>query len=177
MKKLLNNPWVVSVLALIAVLFVAQALIPAGSGTPVVVEEEASETTSEEVAAAESSGGESIRDAIKELAVTATARDPFAPRFRATNSPVVAEKAPLPDRVETIKLTALWTQGGATYALINDRIRCVGDKVGGLTVETATQDGIWVTHWKGRDFLALGASFTLTTPALKAAALSRSSES
>jgi peptidyl-prolyl cis-trans isomerase A (cyclophilin A) len=33
-----------------------------------------------------------------------------------------------------------------------------------VTIESATQDGVWVAHWKGRDFLALGTDFTLVTP-------------
>jgi hypothetical protein len=178
MKKILNNPWVVGVLALAAVAFVAHSLIPARSGASVVAVEESEQVSEEPLAAEAPGGGGDIRDALKELTVASNARDPFSPRAKAAAVLLVAaEKVPLPDIVETIRLTALWTQNGATYALINERIQCVGDKVGGLTVETATQDGVWVTHWKGRDFLALGASFTLTTPALKAAALSLSTES
>lgn len=179
MKKLLNNPWIVGALALIAVAFVAHSLIPAGGDAGVAVVAEETDTGEPAVHetgdAADASG---VREAIKELSGNAATRDPFSIRTKATPTSVAqVEKAPPPDLVETVKLTALWTQNGATYALINDRICCVGDKLGRLTVETATQDGVWVTHWKGRDFIALGAAFTLTTPALKAAALSLSTDS
>jgi len=181
MKKLLNNPWIVGALALGAVAFVAHSLIPTdGSSGVVAVVEDAAEP---ELAGGDSSGtamgAGSVRDAIKELSGNpAATRDPFSSRAKAvTTSASPAEKAPAPDVVETVRLTALWTQDGGTYALINDRICRVGDKLGRITLETATQDGVWVTHWKGRDFIALGAAFTLTTPALKAAALSLSTDS
>jgi hypothetical protein len=177
MKKLLNNPWFVGALALAAVAFVARTLIPARAGVPVAEIVDSGEMASSEVVTPSAGGAGDIQDALKEISVTPNARDPFSPRAKAAAVQTIVEKTPLPDIVETIRLTALWTQDGATYALINDRIQCVGDKVGSLTVEKVTQDGVWVTHWKGRDFLGLGASFTLTTPALKAAALSLSTES
>ena len=178
MKKLLNNPWFVGALALVAVVFVARTLIPARAGVAMGSIGETGEVGSGEPMTPPATGTLGIQEALKEIAVTPNARDPFSSRARATVAAQTGvEKIDPPDIVETIRLTALWTQNGATYALINDRIRCVGDKVGSLTLEAATQDGVWVTHWKGRDFLPLGATFTLTTPALKAAALSLSTES
>jgi hypothetical protein len=178
MKKLLNNPWFVGVLALVALAAVADSFRSAGGGAPVVAEADAEVPGDDPSASADSAASPgTLRDAIREIAVTANVRDPFSPRLRANAVSQPVEKAPPPDIVETVRLTALWTQGGATYALINERIHQAGDRIGGLTVETATQDGIWIRHWKGRDFLALGASFTLTTPALKAASIALSSES
>lgn len=177
MKKLLNNPWFVGVLALAAVVFVARSLIPARAGVSVAATEEVGEAVPGEPMTPAAVGTGNIQDALKEIVITPGARDPFSPRAKATVVQAVGEKVLPPDIVETIRLTALWTQDGTTYALINNRIHCVGDRVGSLTVDTATQDGVWVTHWKGRDFLALGGSFTLTTPALKAAALTLSTES
>jgi hypothetical protein len=178
MKKLLNNPWFVGVLALAAVVFVARSLIPARAGVSASVSADSGEVAPSEQVTPAVSGSGGIQEALKEVLLTPNARDPFSPRAKAAAiAQAVVEKAPPPDIVETIRLTALWTQDGTTYALINDRIHCVGDRVGSLTVDTATQDGVWVTHWKGRDFLTLGGSFTLTTPALKAAALTLSTES
>ena len=180
MKKLLNNRWFVGVLALVAVAFVAHSLIPAddGSGSAVVVEETGGGELADGDSSDSSQGAVGVRQALSELSGGTPARDPFSVRTKAAPATVVqVEKAPPPDLVETIRLSALWTQRGETYALINDRICRVGDKLGRLTVETATHDGVWVTHWKGRDFLAIGSSFTLTTPALKAATLSLSTDS
>ena len=182
MKKLLNNPWFVGALALAAIAFVAHSLIPANGGlaTTMVVEE-----TGAEAAAGEDSGqatatnAGSVRDAIKELQNgTQSSRDPFTPRAKFAAAVVAqAEKTLPPDLIETVRLTALWTQQGETYALINDRVCRVGDKIGRLTLQSATQDGVWMTHWNGRDFIGLGKAFTLTTPGLKAAALSISTDS
>jgi hypothetical protein len=181
MKKILNNPWVVGALALAAVAFVANSLIPAGGGGSGVLPAEdagAYEDTTETVVADGASDSGSIRDAMKELPQGSTARDPFASRKKAVAvAAATEEKVTAPDIVETVRLTALWTQDGETFALINNRVCRSGEALGGLTLESATQDGVWLTHWKGRDFVAIGASFTLTTPALKAAALSLSQES
>ncbi len=178
MKKLLNNPWFVGVLALVAVAFVAHSLIPADGGSDAAVVEEAfSDDSSSADSALANRGAVDVREALKELSAGAV-RDPFSARAKTAPTTLAqADKAPLPDLVETIRLTALWTQNGETHALINDRICRVGDTLGRLTLEKATHDGVWVTHWKGRDFLSIGASFTLTTPALKAAALSLSTDS
>jgi hypothetical protein len=179
MKKLLNNPWFVGVLALAAVAFVAHSLIPVDGGSAVIAEESSVDESTSDISGQTTPEAGSVRDAIKELSGNAAAtRDPFSTRAKAAPAVVAqVEKAPPPDLVETIRLTALWTQNGETYALINDRICRAGDKLGRLTLETATHEGVWVTHWKGRDFLAIGAAFTLTTPALKAAALSLSTDS
>ena len=63
---------------------------------------------------------------------------------------------------------------GATYAVINDTIVRPGDAIGRLKIESATTDGVWLVHWKGRDHLELGRDFTLHTPAASPAALASS---
>jgi len=109
-----------------------------------------------------------VREALKALTIPKTAlRDPFAPRAREDEANPT-ETSVAPDVVDSVHLSALWTQGGATYTLINDRICQVGDKIGRLQIESATQDGVWISHWKGRDFISLGGDFTLRTPALAA---------
>jgi len=178
MKKLLNKPWFVAVLALAAAAFVGNAVYqgvrgPAyGSGAP---------ASTEAIAPAEASTvaeGETVRlpasDALKALVIPKTAvRDPFAQR--AKDETAAVEKIVAPDLVETVHLSALWTQSGATFTLINDRICQAGDEIGRLKIESATQEGVWITHWKGRDFLALGGDFTLRTPAEKNLSVAASS--
>ncbi len=92
-------------------------------------------------------------------AAAVPARDPFAARPRISLAPPV---------VDTAHLTALWTENGETLALVNDRILRPGDAVGLMRIESATQEGIWFAHAQGRDFVALGGTFTLTTPAAAA---------
>ncbi len=169
MKKLLNNPWVVGALALIAVVFVAHSLMPAneGSGAHPIEEAVVNESVADAPSATLANDVSGARDALAALPAPTTTRDPFASRKKIT--PVitpVAEQVVLPDIVETIHLTALWTQSGETWVLINGRTYRAGDLIGRLTLESATQDGVWLTHWKGRDFVEVGSRFTLVTPAV-----------
>ena len=168
MKKLLNNPWFVAVLAFAALAFVGNAVYQAtrkpayGSGVSASAE---SPAPAEGEVAVE---GErlSVRDALKALVIPKTGlRDPFAPRVREEATIVAADKPGAPDFVDAMHLSALWTQSGATFTLINDRICQVGDQIGRLKIESATQEGVWVSHWKGRNFISLGGDFVLKTPA------------
>ena len=178
MRNLLKKPWFVGVLALSAFVFVGHSLLPKNSGGSYVAgapEESVGEVASTDAShIAEPHLG--ITAALKELSGITATRDPFASRAKAAVVAVAAavEKVPEPDIVDTVRLTALWTQDGATFALVNGRICQVGDRIGRLKVETANQDGIWVAHWKGRDFISIGGAFTLVTPARQASALSLS---
>lgn len=173
MRKLLNKPWFVALLALAAVAFVWNALRPktlvgtavaAASPTTAAPEPVAEDSSA---AASVSSPGNSIEEALKAVASTVKARDPFAVRVKASAPESTAEETKAPDLVDTVRLSAIWTQEGRTYLLINGQIHEVGDELSRVRIESATTDGVWLAHWKGRDFLALGADFTLVTPARK----------
>ena len=155
-------------MALTALVLVGHSLWPSSNGAA------SGATASPQAVAVAAQDGESasvetvrlpVSDALKALKIPATGlRDPFAQRVRTELSAVAQEKAAAPDLVDTVHLSALWTQGGTTFSLINDRICSAGDEIGRLKIESATQEGVWVTHWKGRDFIALGGDFTLKTP-------------
>jgi hypothetical protein len=171
MRKLLNNPWVVGGLAVAALAFVAMPLLPKwGSGpspSPVV-----DDTTSVEGSADDSVGANApsnITLALKDLVVGAP-RDPFAGRTKVQAQAAVAEVAAVPDSVDTLRLSAIWVQGADTFVLINGAIRQAGDEFSRFKIESAARDGVWVTHWKGRDFLSLGTEFTLVTPSARSEA-------
>jgi hypothetical protein len=174
MRKLLNNPWVVGALALAALAFVGMPLLPRQSagGSPdsqssVVVDDAVSvDETGEETLPAGAAPSD-IALALKELAITTPLRDPFAARIKTLPASVIAEQAPVPDSVDTLRLSAIWIQGANTFVLINGAIRQAGDAFSRFKIESATRDGVWVTHWKGRDFLSLGTDFTLITPAAR----------
>jgi hypothetical protein len=102
-------------------------------------------------------------EASKLLVAPKTSRDPFAARVVQTAAAV--ETVELPDQIDTAHLSAVWSQNGATLLLVNERMSKVGDVIGRLTIESASQNGIWLTHWKGRDFLTVGKTFILKTPA------------
>ena len=165
MKKLLNKPWFAAVLAAAALLLVGRAVLSgprapayADAAAPAVAPAE-SETVPAPAAPLP------VKDALQALFIPAILRDPFALRARVDNTATAAAKAELPDLVETVHLSALWTQDGATYVLLNGRVCQAGEEVGRIKIESATQEGVWVTHWKGRNFITLGGDFTLNTPA------------
>ena len=170
MRKLLNKPWFVAVIALGAFLLVGNSVLSVGQGTaprgPAPLEAAAGPVDEPSAVAAPRLAA---REALRVLPVPAALLDPFALRQRSEDA-VVAEKAAAPDFVEHLHLSAIWTQDRTTLVLINDRICQAGDEFGRLKIESATQAGVWVTHWKGRDFLLLGGDFTLRTPAKNARA-------
>jgi hypothetical protein len=75
------------------------------------------------------------------------------------------EKAASADLVDSIHVSAVWIQKESNLALINGRIVAAGEEFGRLKFESASSDGVWFTHWKGRNFVAVGSDFSLSTPA------------
>jgi len=153
MRKLLNNPWLVGSLCLAVPLVAGRALLrpgdgayPARSETPV---------GSEPVRiAAENPPGAAAAERTRPLA--AASRDPFA----------AWERGPTPaGATETVQLSALWTENGATLVLLNHQMLKPGDKIGRWQIESATQDGVWITRGAGRRFLALGETVSVSAGA------------
>jgi hypothetical protein len=172
MRKFLNNPWIVATLAVTAVAAMWYSLMPASTvqqlATAALASTEA--PTVSELPTSEAPPL-SAWDALKQIASTIALRDPFA--IRSTTEPTrVAEKQPDPDFVDTAHLSGIWTQNGATLILINDQIHNIGESIGRFKIESASQEGVWLEHWKGRTFLALGKSFVLKTPANRQGAIS-----
>lgn len=173
MRKLLNNPWMVTALALLAVACVSLSLWPKRDrGVEVAALEsdtvtlESSEVATEQLAVGDTANL-SIERALKEIALTAVVADPFARQAKYV-AEGVAQRVLAPDLIETLKVSAIWTQDGQTLLLINGQIHQAGDQIARITIESASQDGVWLAHWKGRDFLTLGTDFTLVTPATTA---------
>ena len=165
MRKLLNKPWFAAVLALAAIVAVATAFLPGGRKFKIG----GLGLSADSADANASTNGElhmSVWSMVQKIQVPVNLRDPFAIKTKAVE---IVEKAPAPDAVDTVHLSAIWTQDGRTLALINDHIYEDGDEIGRLKMESATRDGIWLSHWKGRNFVRLGSDFTLNTPAKKLA--------
>jgi len=176
MKKFLNNPWVVTALAVAAIAFVWSALAPTtappsrtdATAALAPAPEETKTTTEAQLV------GDfvlSSMDALKQILLPKSSRDPFAVRTAAEPTASI-EITNEPELVETVHLSALWTQNGATLILINDHIRTVGDTLGRIKIESATQQGVWLSHKKGRSFLSLGKDFVLRTPVGQTAPIS-----
>jgi hypothetical protein len=164
MRKLLNNRLVVAALAVAAIAFVWFSLAPTTRVQRVAV---AAPVETDAQITAEPPASEAVhpsaQDALKQLALPKVPRDPFATRATVESAPD-GEKKEEPDFVDTAHLSGIWTQNGVTFVLINEHVRSVGDSIGRLQIESASRDGVWLTHWKGRTFLALGKSFVLKTP-------------
>jgi hypothetical protein len=177
MRKLLNNPKVVAVLALCAVLFVGYSLYPkkqSYASTPaaahtVAMAPMSGDSGDENADPAAPLGTKEALAAV--LALSTNLRDPFShPKAPAGVIPD-APKAEQPDLLDQVHLTAVWSQGAQTWLLVNGRIVQVGEAVGRITIETATRQGVWLKHWKGLDFISVGERFELKTPATMLAAL------
>jgi hypothetical protein len=168
MRKLLNNPWVVTALSLAAIAFVVSSLRSKQVEPIVAVQAlEATEEPQSDAAAGTEAAPMSIAEALAQLATLSTPRDPFAGAVKVADESVGSESAVVTDIVDTVKLSAIWTQGGQTYVLINGRIHQAGDEISRIKILSADQKGVWVGHWKGRDFMAVGSAFTLVTPGHK----------
>ena len=172
MRKLLNKPWFVAVLAVAALAMVAWSVFdqsgPAYARTSQAGDADDWATPVDDnfdfAEGLDSEG--SINDALNSLVIQEVARDPFLPlREGGKQSPVIGETPRAPDEYDSIRLTAIWEQGTILLLMINNRIHQVGDTIGRLRIDSATTDGVWITHWKGRDFLPFGGAFTLVTPA------------
>jgi len=166
MRKLLNNPWIVAPLALVALACATRSLWPErlsqGVAATLVVANKAEPMPVDAPPAG--SLAAQPGDDLTALTGTSVRRDPFAPGTK-TSSVVATVEQAKPDFVETVHLSALWVQEGETYAVINGNIVRPGDEIGRVKIESASADGVWLAHWQGRDHLALGADFILRTPA------------
>jgi len=169
MRKLLNKPWFAGLLAIAAVAVVARVAFSGGGGLSLGAAD-AAESAVEGEGVADTSTHAPVEAILKSLPIPAGLRDPFAVRAKTE----VGEKLVEPDVVDTVHLSAIWTQDGQTLVLINDRILQGGDEIGRIKIESATPDGVWISHWKGRDFLSIGGNFTLNTPAVRLATLTGS---
>lgn len=177
MRKLLNKPWFVVALAVGAAGLVAHSIIsqmPPSSRSVAPAENDPSADASSDGTVAGTSGESSTRAVLKEISAASTARNPFLARSKPVATSV--EKAQQPDETESLSVGAVWIQAGIAYVLANGQIHRPGDQLGRIKIESVTRDGVWLAHWKGRDFVSVGAAFTLTTSAKQAAALAGSSE-
>jgi hypothetical protein len=169
MRKLLNNRWFVATMALLAAALVWSSLRSpsnnAAAPTPAGYSQ-ASSPDSEQPQATGDAAVSSTREALNKLTIQKVHRDPFASRTVVETS-AAPEINNVPDLVETASLSAIWSQNGNTLLLVNDRISHVGDTLGRLTIESADNGGIWLTHAKGRTYLPVGKSFVLKTPVRK----------
>lgn len=169
MRKLLNNPKVVAVLALGAAGAVGftvwsetrpatyARVAPTATAAPAFPEAEAA--TGADPAAPLDRDWAALTALLQK-----PARDPFILR-RPIVEDLSAGAEELPDLEESLLVSAIWTQTGRSLALVNGRIQAEGDRVGRVAISRITRDGVRVSHWRGEDLLTVGQPFVLKTPA------------
>ena len=153
MRKWLNNPWIVAALAVAALALVAKSFYSPSEGG-------ASSTARRSAAIAPLPMGETAAldgDALKALAAPPASRDPFGELPRPEAAAVLTD-------TDTVRLSAIWTQNGETFVLIDGHVLQAGDRLGRLRIESATQEGVWIGHGRTRDFISFGRTATLITP-------------
>jgi hypothetical protein len=163
MRKLLNKPWVVGLLASFAIGLVAYEGLglraSAASVRPAVAVEEVDSSEKPE------KQGENATEnlAAVDMFVAAGSRDPFAAR---PNPAGMSDKSveSIPATMQTLKLAAIWLQGADSYVAINAQICRVGDAISGASIESVTREGAWLQLPSGRQFLPVGREVTFAAP-------------
>lgn len=167
MKKLLNNPWFVGLLAAAAIVFVTHSALKKrgfdyASADGWEEPEDLYEEDIDEEVTRSATNGTSVWEALEALAPSSPPSNPFSDRQAEI---IVDDGNEDPStRLVSVHLSAIWKQGAQTLLLINDRIHGSGDTVaelpaGHLTIESASLDGVWLSHPAGRNFLSLGQTF------------------
>ena len=167
MRKLLNNPAFVAVLAVVALAFVGWSILaksgPAGSYAP-------EPTVADNVSPGEAETGVdtvglSPAEALRALVIPTGMRDPFSlPAAKEDPATAPSDEAAA-SIVERVRLTAVWVQGAAVYLLLNGKVCEPGDRVGRFAVESAEIGGAWITFPGGRSFLSVGQDLAVKTSA------------
>ena len=164
MRKLLNRPWFVALLALAALVFVGQAVFSGlknSAPTNSAVEPPPESTPADPEATAPLS----VAEALKALAIPATVRDPFALPARSEEAVPDLPATTVLEVVDRLRLSAIWVQGSTVFLLLNGQICQPGDTIARFAVETADVTGAWIRHASGRSFLAVGGELAAKTAA------------
>jgi hypothetical protein len=169
MRKLLNKPWFVALLALAAVGFVVYSLMPYFSSPSQAAALPPEPAAPEPEATTPADETPVLADIAKLIPQAKVNRDPFVVKKTgaadsAAGQAETAQASAEPDIIETFRLSALWTQNGKTLIYLNDQVHSVGDAIGRIKIESASAKGVWLSHSRGNEFVEVGKSFVLRTP-------------
>lgn len=167
MRKLLNNPAFVAVLAVAAVALVGWSVLSRSGSvatyTPDPVSTEEAPAVDGDTAAA--SARLSPAEALRALAIPTAVRDPFSlPAAKEDLEAAPADEAAAAT-IERVRLSAVWVQGDAVYLLLNGKVCEPGERVGRFAIESAEIGGAWISFPGGRSFLSVGRELAVTTSA------------
>jgi hypothetical protein len=163
MRNLLRKPWFAVVLAVIAIALVVRSLSgnSFGFSTPAAASPD-SAIAGADPAQAPAGPAESVGRILAELPPPSRVHDPFALPSHGNRS---AARSAAPEQVDRVHISALWSEGVQTLALINGQVCGRGDRIGRIEISDLNQEGVWVNHAQGRTFIPLGGDFTLRAPA------------
>ena len=167
MRKLLNNPAFVAVLAVVALAYVGWSFL-AKSGAvatyapePIVAED----VSPGETEAGVDTVGLSPAEALRALVIPPGVRDPFSLPAAKEDPATTPADEPAASTIERIQLSAIWVQGEAVYLLLNGKVCEPGERVGRFAIESAEIEGAWITFPGGRSFLSVGRDLAVKTSA------------
>ncbi len=167
MRRLLNNPAFVAVLAVAALAFVGWSFLaksgPAASYAPEPMVAEEPPPGDEETGV--DTVGLSPAEALRALVIPSIVRDPFSLPAAQENPEAAPGEEAAAATIERVRLSAVWVQGAAVYLLLNGKICAPGDRVGRFAIESAEIEGAWLTFPGGRHFLSVGRDLAVTTSA------------
>ncbi len=164
--KLLNNPWVVGSLCVIAVGVAgyqvlksrsraSQSPAPTVAVPPTVAPRPSTLTPQLSTTSTPAAGPVTFIDRVFVQShfaqwLQAPRRDPFlwataGERGASASSPI-----------SQWKLNSIWNQTGCRLAVINNRVYAEGDMVEGYRLETIERDGVWLRGPTGREGLGFG---------------------
>lgn len=157
MRKLLNKPWFVALLALAALVLIGRKYLAPATAAP----EWRPEIEPPAKAVAAPVGTRPPEAAVlpppprpgREL------RDPFALPTRASPPAPGPEAGPEPG--ERLHLSACWIQGDIALLVLNGRICQPGDRGRLYRIDSAALEGAWIEHAEGRSFLPVGEELVL----------------
>jgi hypothetical protein len=181
--KLLNNPWVVGGLCLIAAAVVGYQFLPARGRTSVAPAPAASMPAPSLAAPAAPPASPAIPNVRAVSSTTTQAPAPVSLIERSYVQSHLAEwvasprrdpflfwvpsskrEAAAPSPVPQWSLKSIWHQTGSRLAVINNSIYAEGDRIGDYRLEAIESDRVWLEGPTGRESL----SFTNHTPPIAA---------
>lgn len=158
MRRLLNNPWIVLGLVVVAIALalwpeIAQRFASPGK-KPAIFAGSAASPVDVPV-----DPGSALTARIRQAFADATFGEPVRDPFAFSEQP--AEPPPGPEsavhvQTQTVRVTAIWMQDGSSLALVNGKVAASGDRVGFLDITEIKPDGVWFADSGHRTFLTVG---------------------
>lgn len=148
MKKLLNNPWVSGILALLAILLVGNSVMNNSSGGISYAyqdtSDEVEDSPSDETIDATPATSKFDLASVQALAEQVSTRNLFERK-----KDIIATVEAVPEKQAmaeaTIKVKGIWIQNNVRYVIIDDQMLQPGQSIEQVRVLRIEDQGVWVT--------------------------------